>query len=161
MDWGPTGSPSGKYRSSQPLEAAMTTRFQQFVIVILSLLIATLALAQDQPRGTKLTGADLTKLVEPAVLLEGRNLQHNIWVSIALMRGGTMYRHGFDRGGSGGQDKGKWRITVDSLCFTFPTSMLESTEQCRNYYKLDDGSYEGWTIPDNQLDVTFRARRPQ
>ncbi len=124
------------------------------------LLIGTPAQAQDQPRGTKLTGADLTQLVAPAVLLEGRSWQYGVWYSTALLRGGTIFRHTIDGGGSGNQDKGKWRIAGDTLCITFPTAM-DSAEACRNVYKLEDGSYESWSIPDNKRVATYRARRPE
>lgn len=136
----------------------MATRILASLALSAWLLAGAVALAQDQPRGTKLTGADLTKLVEPAVLLEGYNWQFGVWVSTALLRGGTIYTHNIGRGGTGSQDKGKWRITGDVLCFALN---YPPEEQCRTYYKLDDGSYEGWSIPGNKRIATFRARRPE
>jgi hypothetical protein len=133
-----------------------------FMLAVLALPVwlwtGAMVLAQDQPRGTKLTGEDLAKLVEPGILLEGRNWQFDLLTSTVLVRGGTIYTHYIDRGGNSSQDKGKWRIAGDTLCFALAFATGE-TEQCRTYYRLDDGSLEGLSNPGNKRLVTFRVRR--
>lgn len=134
----------------------MKARFPQFVVVALCLLIAPLALAQDKPQGTKLTGAELTQLLTPSVLLVGRSMMYGTTFANAYVRGGNLFQVYTDPLGNGDQTKGKWHVSGDTLCTTLPLQ----PERCANYYKLDDGSYEVRSVPEGKLVAKFRAFRP-
>ncbi len=125
------------------------------------LLIGTPAQAQDQPQGVQVKGADLTKLYEPPLMIDGYNQHARWWFSYALVRGGTIYTVYVDRSGSGDQLKGKYRVVGDTICATFPLAGFHSGEECFHIYQLADGSYQSWSIPDDKLWSTFRMRRPQ
>jgi hypothetical protein len=137
----------------------MKARFPQFVIVGLSLLIATLALAQEKPQGTKLTGAELTQLLTPSVILVGRSMTFGRTFANAYFLGGNLLQVHVTSQGGGDQMRGKWRVSGDTLCTTFPLQLV-SEQQCGNFYKLGGSSYEAWSVPEGKFIAKFRAVRP-
>jgi hypothetical protein len=87
------------------------------------LLLGTLVQAQDKPQGARVTGAELTKLYEPALMADGHSFRTSTSFSHVYLRGGAVYEVYADRRGAGGHQEGKWRLFNDTLCITFPLGM--------------------------------------
>jgi hypothetical protein len=115
--------------------------------------------AQDKPKGTLLTGAELKNMIGRVVILDTHSAHYDTWGSIALFRGGAAFHQFVYPAGTGKQGKGVWEINGDALCWKFEGNSLGRA--CRHHYKVGDNACELWTAPDGDFLGTYRVRRPQ
>lgn len=127
--------------------------------VLVAFAIGFSAQAQEKPSGVLLTAEELKTLVEPSLLISGRNEVTNFWFGTLLLRDGILYDVLTDTAGNGGPITGKWRLDGDKFCRTsFPQF---PQEVCRNWYRVADGSYESRLVAGGKLVATFRiVNRP-
>lgn len=129
------------------------------VLVAFALAIGLSAQAQEKSSGVLLTAEELKTLIEPSLLISGRNEVTNFWFGTLLLRNGILYDVLTDTAGNGGPITGKWRLDGDKFCRTsFPQF---PQEVCRNWYRVADGSYESRLVAGGKLVATFRiVNRP-
>jgi len=136
----------------------MIRRFAAFALLALVLAIGLPSHAQDKSSGVLLNAEDLKKLVEPSLLISGRNAPYSISFSALFLRGGLVHLLTTEIPGTGSTEKGKWRLDGDKFCVAYPDRALgPSEEQCRHHYRLPDGSYEARLVPGEKLQFTYRT----
>jgi hypothetical protein len=127
------------------------------VCILMWAALGSLAMAQDKPKGEKLSAAALAKLYTPPVMAAGFSPMYGILYSNAFANGGIVFNHYLGPTGSGAQQQGKWRLVDDTFCETFPA--YDIFDRCMNIYKLADGTYEAWTVRDGLLAARYRLWR--
>ena len=136
----------------------MFMRILGVMLIAVGLLIGSSVQAQEQPRGVKLTNAELEKLTGAGLLADGMSIPTGWLSTILYQRTGKAYYMGLDVTGEAGRDEGTWRIAGDTWCVNFPNIQVPR-DQCRTIYRLPDGSYESWF--DGKIFSAFRVRTPE
>ena len=136
----------------------MIRRIALAVLFAVALACGLPAQAQDKPHGVMLTAADLKKLVEPALLIAGQHaLKSQAFFADLFVAGGRSYSVYTGNSGAGGPVRAKWRLDGDTFC---RDHSLEA-EHCVHFFRLDDGSYEAWTVSGEQMVMKFRTVNKQ
>ncbi len=137
----------------------MRARIVGGLAVLLGVLLATAALAQDKPKGTLLTGADLDKLyrTKGGTVTEVHNLAFGTRNSTIYNPLGALASQWVDAQGAFGQDTGTWRIVGDTLCLKYKF-VFNGQETCLRIFKVGDNAYETWSGKEDKLVTTFQVR---
>jgi hypothetical protein len=115
------------------------------------------ALAQEKSSGIPVMADELKKMVEPSLLISGRVVQAQEWFSQLFQRGGIAHFIYTNDQGGGGHAQRTWRLDRDAFCVN--DALLG--ERCYHFYRLADGSFEGRSVPEEQLRYTFRVINPK
>jgi hypothetical protein len=138
----------------------MKTRFLQIIGVGLCFLIANLALAQDKPRGTPVTGAELEQLYRNnnGTMMDSTNVRNGARTNTIYLSNGALLSQWVNQIGTGAQDTGTWGIKNNTLCLTFKIA-TEGKAVCYRIYKVGDNAYESWLADKDTQAIAFRVRR--
>ncbi len=138
----------------------MRTRIVGVLAVLLGVLLATAAVAQDKPKGTLLTGADLEKLyrTKGGTLTEAQNVTIGTRTSAVYTPNGAAFLQWVGAQGGAGQDTGAWRIVGDTICVKYKLVVYSGKETCFRVFKVGDNAYEYWLPEEDKLTATFRVR---
>ena len=128
-----------------------------FLVVLVVLALAGLAAAQETPRGTPLSEADLRKIFSDGVLFD--NEHGGLKGTVAMMASGLAYNLWLVTArGTGGQDRGTWRIDGDTVCFKW-SFIRGGQESCFRFYKVGENAYESRFAKDGRLRLSFSLRQ--
>lgn len=135
----------------------MNTPIRSSVIIALTCVFTTMTQAQDKPRGTPLSAAELHKMFDGGVTLEIHNPAPSDAEGVATYRANGTAEwswHFTKRSIVPGEDKGTWRIQGDRLCVRWEMH----GQRCWRQYRVGDNAYESWR-DDEFLNLTFRVRK--
>lgn len=136
----------------------MFKRTALLAVLLLSIPTAGVLPAGSAPKGTPLSGAQLHALLDDGVMLDFTFPDGTTVGSLALLRNGLAYSIWRATGGTGGSDKGNWRIESDRLCLSW-TQLNLGNRYCVRYFDVGGNRYEVRRIPDDALLNTVRPRR--
>ena len=137
----------------------MHTIFKSVIVVLLGAVLATTALAQAKPKGTRLTGAELEKLYRTprGTMIEAENVFYGSRTSAVYMLNGLTLTQWVDPQRGAGQDTGTWRISGDTMCVKDQV-VYSGDETCFRVFKVGDNAYESWFAERDQQNSSFRVR---
>lgn len=119
----------------------MRARIAVVCVALLSAWLASPANAQNRPKGTLLTAAELKEFIGNAVLFDWKDARGLIGTTLLLESGGAhmVYLHPFVSKGAGLD--GTWHIEGDTICIRWGTAAA-GEDDCASYYRNGEDRYE-------------------
>jgi hypothetical protein len=131
-------------------------------VVLLCTWLGPAVLAQDKPKGTPLTGAELKTLIGSGALFDWERPSNGEKGTTLYLGNGQFHIVYFipDTGPGGGiGGNGTWRIQRDTVCTTPANFLMVGKERCRRVYLVGDNRYEARLVPSGALNSVFSVRR--